>query len=119
MKWLPFLFLSVLAALLAIACGSGDDDDDDSGGSFADDCAAQAETIFTECRAALGHTSAETPGLIETAQDWCYHEQGESQNVAACLEEELSHDNCTPGEQYYSFADCCGAQSTCFDAAFD
>ena len=120
MKWLPFLLVSVLAALIAVACGSGDDDDDDdSGGSSADDCAAAAETIFTECRVELGHTSAETPGLIDTAQDWCYHEQGESKEFATCLEEELSHDHCTPGDFNYSVDDCCMFRASCFDQAFN
>ncbi len=117
MKWLPFLLVSVLAALIAVACGSGDDDD--SGGSLADDCAAAAETIFTECRVELGHTSAETPGLIDSAQDWCYHEQGESKEVATCLETYLAADVCTPGDFNYSVDDCCMFRASCFDQAFD
>jgi len=107
MRWLVLVL-----ALALTACGSGDDDDDSNGVSNSPgDCENMAETIFTECRVALGHTSAETPGLIDDAQDYCHAHSAE---VAECLEGVLGGNGCDPEYVSYSISDCCMLQAGCY-----
>ena len=106
------LLVALLVLVFCAACGSGDDDDDSNGVSNSpSDCEDSAETIFTECRVALGHTSAETPGLIDDAQDYCH---AHSTEVAECLESMLSSNGCDPDWVGYTPDGCCQHQAGCF-----
>ncbi len=113
MERLTVVCLSVLFCLvlgIAMSCGSSGDDDGGISNSPGD-CEKMAETIFTECRVALGNTSWETPGLINDAQDYCH---AHSTEVAECLETWLSSNACDPEYVSYSYDYCCMTQAGCF-----